>query len=175
MSLRTVIVVAASLALGACALNPAATGTAGGSQPGASGVQNVSAFLDKLDAARGQAMPVADRLAVGGMAAETKHLVDSTQTQLVDKVGAVTGLGGDTVRVLMPNAAVPVSDSKLLSGVEEKLGKKLPTADARAITAANALRNNSLQSIKDGFAQKVGDKTGVGKDTVVALLPLLGL
>jgi hypothetical protein len=177
MRLRVLTVAVLSLALGACALDQAGTNNAAlsGSQPGATGVQNLSTFLGKLEAARGQALPVADRLAVGGIAAETKQLVDTTQNQFVDKVGAVTGLGGDTLRVIVPSAAQPVSDSKLLSGLEQKLGKKLPPADTRAITAANALRNSSLTSLKDNLAQKVGDKTGVGKDTVTALLPLIGL
>jgi hypothetical protein len=177
MLLRITPVLAIALALGACALDgvaPQAT-TNGGQQQGAVGLQNIPAFLDKLEAARGKALPLADRAAVGGIATQTKGLMDAAQGQFVDKIGNVTGLGGDALRAIVPSAAAPVSDSKLVGGIEAKLGKKLPAADSKLVTAANAVRNNSLASLKDGFAGKVGDKTGVGKDTVTALMPLLGL
>jgi hypothetical protein len=177
MLLRTTSLIVIALALGACAFDGMGTqssAVAGPQQGGGVSVQNIPVFLDKIEAARGKALPAADRLAVGGIATQTKGMLDATQNQFVDKIGAVTGLGGDALRVIVPSAGTPVSDSKLVGGLEQKLGKKLPATEAKVVTAANAIRNNSLSSLKDGFATKVGDKTGVGKDTVTALMPLLG-
>jgi hypothetical protein len=178
LRLTTVCLTTLSLTLGGCAMdgmgNSVAPASSAPAQSGSS-LQNLPVFLNKLDSARGSALSIADRAAVGGIAAETKSVLDNTQNAFIDRVGAATGLGGDALRLIVPSATTPVSDSKLVNGLQAKLGKKLPTADAKVITAANALRNSSLSALKDGFADKVGNVTGVGKDTVTALMPLLGL
>lgn len=142
-------------------------------QPG--GVQGLPLFLNKLEAARGSALPLTDRLAIGGITAESKSLLDNTQNHFLDVLGERTGMGADTLKLLAPSVATPVSSSELVGKVEAKLGRHLTTADSTAIKAATTLRNNSLSSLKDGLADKIGTRTGVGKDTVVALLPLIGM
>ena len=179
MSLRltTVCLTALSIALGGCALDGGGNTVAPSASSASTGssLQNLPLFLNKLDGARGKALSITERAAVGGIAAETRSVLDNTQNAFIDRVGAATGLGGDALRLIVPSATTPVSDSKLVNGLQARLGKKLPEADTRVITAANALRNSSLSALKDGFADKVGNVTGVGKDTVTALMPLLGL
>lgn len=148
---------------------------AGGSSAQASAVQNLPLFLNKIEAARGSALPITDRLAIGGITAESKSLLDNTQNHFLDVLGERTGMGADALKLLAPSVATPVSSSELVGKVEAKLGRRLTSADSTAIKAAATLRNNSLSSLKDSLADKIGTRTGVGKDTVVALLPLIGM
>lgn len=131
-------------------------------------------FLGRLESARGKALTVTERAAVSGIAVETKGLLNGTQNRFFDVLGQASGINSDAIKLLVPDAAKPIGNSELVSKLESKLGRKLGTADAAMIKTANTLRSGSLESLKDGFADKVGNRTGVGKETVLALMPLLG-
>lgn len=170
-----------TLALAGCPLNdvlnptptttaPAATGAAAPSQP-----MNIATFLNRVEAARGTALTVAEKSQVTVAAQQTRGMIDGAQQKFLGAVGGAIGLDAATVGLLFPNAAQPVSAPVVQKALESKLGKQLSGYESTAVNAATTLRNNSLTSLKSGLATKVGGTVGLPGETVLALLPLLGL
>lgn len=150
------------------AIAPAPTGTA-------AAPMNIGTFLTRIETARGTALTVAEKSQVTVAAQQTRSLVDGAQQRFLGAVGGTIGLDAATVGLLFPNAAQPVSAPIVQKALESKLGKQLSGYESTAVTAATALRNNSLSSLKSGLATKVGGTVGLPGETVLALLPLLGL
>lgn len=135
---------------------------------------NVSTFLTRIETARGTALTVAEKSQVTVAAQQTRSLVDGAQQRFLGAVGGTIGLDATTVGLLFPNAAQPVSAPIVQKALESRLGKQLSGYESTAVSAATALRNNSLSSLKSGLATKVGGTVGLPGETVLALLPLLG-
>lgn len=170
-----------TLALAGCPLNdvlsptptttaPATAGAAAPAQP-----MNIGTFLNRIEAARGTALTVAEKSQVTVAAQQTRGLIDGAQQKFLGAVGGTIGLDAATVGLLFPNAAQPVSAPIVQKALESKLGKQLSGYESTAVNAATTLRNNSLASLKSGLANKVGGTVGLPGETVLALLPLLGL
>lgn len=151
---------------------PASTMTATGTtaQP-----MNIATFLTRVEAARGTALTVAEKSQVTVAAQQTRGLIDGAQQKFLGAVGGAVGLDAATVGLLFPNAAQPVSAPIVQKALESKLGKQLSGYESTAVNAATTLRNNSLTSLKSGLANRLGGTVGLPGETVLALLPLLGL
>lgn len=135
----------------------------------------IAAFLAKIEAARGTALSVAEKGQITTLTQDGKALLDKTQDGFVNKIAGLAGMDPAIVKALFPEAAQPVSGSSAVSKLEEKLGRKLGFIEGPAIKAAASLRNNTLETAKGGVAEKVGKAVGMDKETILSLLPLVGL
>lgn len=135
---------------------------------------NIGTFLTRIEAARGTALTVAEKSQVTVAAQQTRNMVDGAQQKFLGAVGGTIGMDAATVGLLFPNAAQPVSAPIVEKALESKLGKQLSGYESTAVSAATTLRNNSLNTLKSGLANKVGGTVGLPGETVMALLPLLG-
>ncbi|HQX89567.1 MAG TPA: hypothetical protein PKY03_04130 [Moraxellaceae bacterium] len=177
---KLLIVTPFALMLAGCPLNdvlaPApSTGYSSGAAAAPAAPMNVGTFLNRVEAARGTALTVAEKSQVTVAAQQTRNLVDGAQQKFLGAVGGTIGLDAATVGLLFPNAAQPVSAPIVQKALESKLGKQLSGFESTAVNAAATLRNNSLNSLKGNLATKVGSTVGLPGDVVLGLLPLLGL
>lgn len=145
-------------ASGAAATNPATIGT----------------FLNQLEAKRGAALGLVEKAGVVAALTQTRSLADGAQNAFLGKISQVSGLDTQVLGALFPQATKPVSQNEVLSAVENKLGKKLAEPQAKLAQAAATLRNNSLDSLKNGLSSKVGKAVGMDAEVIKALLPLAG-
>lgn len=164
-----------ALALSGCPLTQT-TVPAGSANTGTTSVSpaSIGTFLSKLESARGTALSTTEKASVSTAVGQTRSLIDGTQNKFLGTVSQFTGLDTATLGVLMPQATQSLSQNDVISKVESKLGRKLGGAESTAAKAATSLRNNSLDSLKSGLADKVGKLVGMDGDTVQALLPLAG-
>jgi hypothetical protein len=173
---KLLLLVPLSLALTGCAIDgflaPPTTG-ATAATPAAG--MNIPAFIGRIEAARGTALGVAEKAAVGGAVQQTRGLIDAGQQRFLGAVAQVSGLDTGTLGILFPPAAQPISQSEAVGKLEGRLGRQLGGTEAQAIKAATLLRNNSLSSLKSGLAGKVGGMVGLPGEFVESLFPLVGL
>lgn len=177
MRLMSLLAVAGTLSLAACA-------TAPGSAPAASGSSNSNVqaasptqaqqFMTAVEAKRGASLSYAEKIQIQGLAGAAKLGLNNAQNGFLDRVGAQVGLNGAVLAAIFPDAAQPVSESEAVKRIEGRLGKKLTAADQTAVKTAAALRNNSVASLKNSLAAGIGNRIGMDGATVAALLPLLG-
>lgn len=182
---KLLLVAPLALTLAGCPLNdvinpkPTTSGTALAGSTTATGTaaqpMNIATFLTRVESARGTALTVAEKSQVTVAAQQTRNMIDGAQQRFLGAVGGAVGLDAATVGLLFPNAAQPVSAPVVQKALESKLGKQLGGFESTAVNAATTLRNNSLTSLKSGLANKVGSTVGLPGETVLALLPLLGL
>lgn len=161
-----------TLALAGCATTPAGNGSASGNTATAAQTQS---FVTALEAKRGSALTLAERLQVQGLTGTAKVGLNNAQNNFLNKVGAQVGLDASIIAALFPEAGKPLSENAAVAKLESRLGKPLAAADKAAVKAATALRNNSLGSLRQGLAASIGSRTGMSADVVLALMPLLGL
>jgi hypothetical protein len=147
---------------------PTATGAALGM------MAQLPTFLTQLDTVRGKALTVAEKTAVTGVVSQANTSLNGIQGQFIGGVSKATGLDAATLGVLFPSATKPVSTSDLTGKVESKMGSKLNFLQKTALTSANTLRNNSLDSLKTNLSNGVAQKLGMDPALVTSLLPLLG-
>ncbi len=133
------------------------------------------AFLVKLDTLRGKALTVAEKAAVTNVVTQGNTVVNNTQTTFINTIAKATKLDTATLGLLFPNATQKVSNADLTSKLEGKTGKKLDFVQKASVTAANTLRNNSLDSMKTNLSTGVASKLNMDPALVSSLLPLLGL
>lgn len=173
---RTALLLPLVLVLGGCALDGlmAPTAPAGATATPAPGM-NLPLFLSRLEAARGSALGVAEKAAVGGAVQQTRSLIDAGQQRFLGVVANATGLDTGTLGLLFPPAAKPLSQAEAVGKLEGRLGRQLGGTEAQAVKAATALRTNSLSSLRSGLASKVGGMVGLPGEVVESLLPLVGL
>lgn len=168
-----------TLALTACAVDgllaPSGSTATSGTVATPSAGLNLPAFIGRIEAARGSALGVAEKAAVGGAVQQTRGLLDAGQQRFLGAVSHVSGLDTGTLGILFPPAAQPVSQTEAVSKLEGRLGRQLGGTEAQAVKAAALLRNNSLSSLKSGLAGKVGGMVGLPGDFVESLFPLVGL
>lgn len=172
--MRVLSILALTLVLAACAAAPAGNGSAPATSNTATPTQTQS-FLASLEAKRGSALTLAERLQVQGLTGTAKVGLNNVQSNFLNKVGAQVGLNGAVLAALFPEAGKPLSEHTAVAKIESSLGKKLTAADQAAVKSATVLRNNSLASLKTGLAASIGSRTGMSTDVVLALMPLLGL
>ena len=146
----------------------------GGSTASSGILSNASNFITQLDAARGKALTATENSAVMSILTGSSSAASSIQSTFVNNVAVYTGIDPSILSAAFPSATTAVSDSSLTSTLESKLGQKLTSAQNISVKAANALRNNSLDSIKSSLTNSVASKVGVDATTVSSLLPLLG-
>ncbi|HET8729614.1 MAG TPA: hypothetical protein VFM34_00680 [Moraxellaceae bacterium] len=151
---------------------PASTSSSGGA---AASPANVATFINRIETARGSALGMAEKVAVGGAVTETRGLVDGAQQRFVGALSQVSGLDGATVGALYPPVGAPLSQTETVQKLESRMGRKLATPQADAVKAATALRNNSLSSLKSNLAGHVGKTVGLDPEIVESLMPLVGL
>ena len=163
-----------TLALAGCATAPAGNGSAANSSNTATPAQTQS-FVTALEAKRGSALTLAERLQVQGLTGTARVGLNNAQNNFLNKVGAQVGLDASIIAALFPEAGKPISENAAVAKLESRLGKPLAAADKAAVKAATALRNNSLGSLRQGLAASIGSRTGMSADVVLALMPLLGL
>ena len=132
------------------------------------------AFLSQLDAVRGKALTATETAGVTNILTTSNNAISGIQSKFINGVAASTGIDPAILSAAFPSATQEVSNSDLTSKLEDKLGKKLGFLQNAGITAANALRNNSLDGIKPTLVNGVASKAGVDPDTITSLLPLLG-
>lgn len=180
---KLLLVAPLALTLAGCPLNDvvnpkpttSATAPASGTTATTTQPMNIATFLTRVESARGTALTVAEKSQVTVAAQQTRNMIDGAQQRFLGAVGGAVGLDAATVGLLFPNAAQPVSAPVVQKALESKLGKQLGGFESTAVNAATTLRNNSLTSLKSGLANKVGSTVGLPGETVLALLPLLGL
>jgi hypothetical protein len=172
--MRVLSILTLTLVLAACATAPAGNGSAPAASNTATPTQTQS-FLASLEAKRGSALTLAERLQVQGLTGTAKVGLNNVQSNFLNKVGAQVGLNGAVLAALFPEAGKPLSEHEAVAKIESSLGKKLTAADQAAVKSATVLRNNSLASLKTGLAASIGSRTGMSTDVVLALMPLLGL
>lgn len=174
--MRVLSFVVLTLVLAGCATAPAGNGSSGA----ASGTNNTAtptqtqSFVAALEAKRGSALTLAERLQVQGLTGTAKVGLNNAQNNFLNKVGAQVGLNGAVIATLFPEAGKPLSENAVVTKIESSLGKKLTVADQTAVKAATALRNNSLASLKTGLAASIGSRIGMSTEVVLALMPMLG-
>ena len=172
--MRVLSILALTLVLAACATAPAGNGTAPAASNTATPTQTQS-FLAAMEAKRGSALTLAERLQVQGLTGTAKVGLNNAQNNFLNKVGAQVGLDGAILAALFPEAGKPLSENAVVAKIESSLGKKLTAADQAAVKSATVLRNNSLVNLKTGLAASIGSRTGMSTEVVLALMPLLGL
>lgn len=172
--MRFLSFVVLSLTLAGCATAPAGNGSASASGNTATAAQTQS-FVTALEAKRGSALTLAERLKVQGLTGTAKVGLNNAQNNFLNKVGAQVGLDATIIAALFPEAGKPLSENAAVAKLEKKLGKPLAAADKAAVKTAAALRNNSLANLRQGLAASIGSRTGMSADVVLALMPLLGL
>jgi len=176
---KLLLVTPLTLTLAGCplndVLNPTPTTNSYAATPTATATpMNIGTFLTRLEAARGTALTVAEKSQVTVVAQQTRGMIDGAQQRFLGAVGGTVGLDAATVGLLFPNTAQPVGQPIVQKALESKLGKQLSGMESTAVSAATALRNNSLSSLKSGLASRVGGAVGLPGETVEALMPLLG-
>lgn len=167
-----------SLSLAGCPMDSMLAPSAPASGTAASGTaapMNLSTFLTRLDSARGTALTVAQKAAVGGAVQETRSLIDGGQQRFLNAVSQVSGLDSATLGAIFPQATQPVSQTDVVNRLESRIGRKLGGSEAQAAKAATILRNGSLESLKSSLATRVGKVAGVDAAFVETLFPLVGL
>ena len=171
--MRVLSILTLTLLLAACATVPAGNGTAPAASNTATPTQT-QAFLAAMEAKRGSALTLAERLQVQGLTGTAKVGLNNAQNNFLNKVGAQVGLDGAILAALFPEAGKPLSENAVVAKIESSLGKKLTAADQAAVKSATVLRNNSLVNLKTGLAASIGSRTGMSTEVVLALMPLLG-
>lgn len=177
MRLMSLLAVAGTLSLAACATAPgsAPAGNSGSnSNVQAASPTQAQQFMTAVEAKRGASLSYAEKIQIQGLAGAAKLGLNNAQNGFLDRVGAQVGLNGAVLAAIFPDAAQPVSESEAVKRLEGRLGKKLTAADQTAVKAAAALRNNSVASLKTSLANGIGNRIGMDGATVAALLPLLG-
>lgn len=178
MRLMSLLAVAGTLSLTACATAPgsapATTGGSGSSNAQVASPTQAQQFMTAVEAKRGASLSYAEKIQVQGLAGAARLGLNNAQNSFIDKVGAQVGVNGAVIAAIFPDAAQPVSESEAVKRLEGRLGKKLTAADQSAVKAAAALRNNSVASLKNSLANGIGNRIGMDGATVAALLPLLG-
>lgn len=172
--MRLLSFVVLTLMLAGCATAPTGSGSPSTTDNTATATQTQS-FMAALEAKRGSALTLAERLQVQGLTGTAKVGLNNAQNNFLNKVGAQVGLNGAVIAALFPEAGKPLSESAVVTKIESSLGKKLTAADQAAVKTATVLRNNSLASLKTGLAASIGSRIGMSTDVVLALMPLLGL
>lgn len=131
-------------------------------------------FMTAVEAKRGSALTLAERVQLQGLTGSAKLGIDTAQRNFLNKIGAQVGLNGDIVAALFPESARPLSQADVVRKLETRLGKPLAAADKAAVEAATTLRNNSMGSLKIGLANSIGARVGMDGQLILALMPLLG-
>lgn len=172
---KLLMVLPVVLGLSGCLLTQGGASTA----PAAGGATStnpatIGTFLNQLEAKRGTALSVVEKAGVAAAMTQTRGMIDGAQNAFLGKISQVSGLDTATLGVLFPQATQSVSQNQVLTAVENKLGKKLAEPQAKLAQTATALRNNSLDSLKNGLANKVGKAVGMDGEVIKALLPLAG-
>jgi len=170
--LASLLTLGAALTLAACAPMNGTTASQGGSQVATP--TQTQQFMTAVEAKRGSALTLAEKVQLQGLTGAARLGMDNAQGAFLDKVGAQVGLNGAVLAALFPEAGKPVSQSAAVQRVQSKLGKPLSSADAAAVKAATALRNNSVDSLKTSLAGSIGARLGMDSQVVLALMPMLG-
>ena len=172
--MRVLSILTLTLALAACAIEPTGNGAASSTSNTATATQTQS-FVAALEAKRGSALTLAERLQVQALTGTAKVGLNNAQNNFLNRVGAQVGLNGAVIAALFPEAGKPLSEYAAVAKIEGSLGKKLTAADQAAVKTATVLRNNSLASLKTGLAASIGSRIGMSTEIVLALMPMLGL
>ena len=151
---------------------PAPSATAGTTAAGLAA--QLPAFLKKLDTLRGKALSATEKAGVTDVVTQGNSTLNGVQEKFVGGVSRATGLDAGTLGAILPGATQSVGNADLIGRIEGKLGKKLGFLQGNGVKAANALRNNSLDSLKTSLAEGIGKKTGMDPQTITGLLPMLG-
>lgn len=170
---KLLVIAATCLSLTACA-------TLGGGSANNSAANNASAsqtqsFIQAVEAKRGTALGVAEKIQLQGLVGATKSGINGVQNNFLESVGARVGLNGPVLAALFPAAGTPVSESAAVAKVEKALGSRLSAADSAAVKASTALRNNTGENLKSSLSKRIGGLVGLDGALVESLLPLLGL
>lgn len=181
MRLMSLLALAGTLTLSACATAPAGNGNTGSNASGgyagsgtATSPTQAQQFMTAVEAKRGSALTYAEKVQVQGLAGAAKLGLNNAQNSFLNKVGAQVGVNPAIIAAIYPEAGQPVSESEAVKRLEARLGKKLTAADQSAVKAATALRNNSVGSLKTSLANGIGNRLGMDGAVIEALLPLLG-
>lgn len=148
-------------------------GSASGSSSVATPTQTQQ-FMTAVEAKRGSALTLAERVQLQGLTGSAKLGIDNAQRSFLNRIGAQVGLNGDIVAALIPDSAKPLSQTEVVQKLEARLGKSLTAADKAAVQTATTLRNNSVASLKVGLANSIGGRIGMDGQVILALMPLLG-
>lgn len=173
--MRVLSFVVLTFVLAGCATAPAGNGSSGAASSNTATPTQTQSFVAALEAKRGSALTLAERLQVQGLTGTAKVGLNNAQNNFLNKVGAQVGLNGAVISAMFPEAGKPLSENAAVAKIESSLGKKLTVADQTAVKAATALRNNSLGNLRQGLAASIGSRTGMSTDVVLALMPMLGL
>lgn len=169
------LALALGLSLAGCADMMGAPAGAAPAGATATSPANVLTFIQRLEAARGSALGVAEKAAIGGAVTQTRGLVDGAQQRFLGALSQASGLDTFTLGALYPPLGQQLSQAETLQKLEGRLGRKLAGPQAEAVKAATALRNNSLSSLKSSLAGRVGKAAGLDPAIVEGLMPLVGL
>ncbi len=171
------LVATSAIALTACnTMQPAGqTGTQPqNNQQNAQSQTQAQQFFSAIEARRGSALSMAERIQIQGLTGSAKVGMNTAQSGFLNQVGAQIGMDGALLAALFPEASKPISENAAVARIENALGKPLAAADQAAVRSATTLRNNSISSVKTGLAANIGSRTGMSTEVVLALMPLLG-
>ena len=171
------LVATSAIALTACnTMQPASqTGSqAQNDQQNAQSQTQAQQFFSAIEARRGSALSMAERIQIQGLTGSAKVGMNAAQSSFLNRVGAQIGMDGALLAALFPEASKPISENAAVARIEKALGKPLAAADQAAVRSATTLRNNSIASVKTGLAANIGSRTGMSTEVVLALMPLLG-
>ncbi len=169
---KLLVVAVTCLSLAACA-----TMGGGNTSPSASNGASASqtqSFIQAVEAKRGTALGMAEKIQLQGLVGATKSGLNGVQNSFLNNVGSRVGLNGPALAALFPSVGTPVSETAAVAKVEKALGSRLSQADASAVKAATALRNNTGESLKTSLSNRIGGLVGLDGAMVEAMLPLLG-
>lgn len=160
------------LSLTACATMSG--GNTSASANSSASVGQTQSFIQAVEAKRGTALGVAEKVQLQGLVGATKSGLNGVQNNFLNSVGSRVGLNGTVLAALFPSVGTPVSENAAVAKVEKALGSRLSQADSAAVKAATALRNNTGESLKTSLSNRIGGLVGLDGAMVEALLPLLG-
>jgi hypothetical protein len=165
------------LSLSACAAlgtNSMGAGNNSTANNNAASTSQTQSFIQAVEAKRGSALGLAEKVQLQGLVGATKAGINGVQNNFLNSLGQRVGLNGPVLAALFPTAGAPISESAAVTKVEQALGSRLSQADASAVKAATALRNNTGDSLKTGLSKRIGGLVGLDGAMIEALLPMLG-
>lgn len=131
-------------------------------------------FISQLEASTHNNLSATDVVAVTQILTQSGGLLTLIKDKFFSALGSITGLDPAVLGVLIPSVTQNIPTSELTSRLESKLGAPLNFIQTQGVSAANSIRNNSLDSVKEKVSESVAQKTGVSNDIVKTLLPSLG-
>lgn len=115
--MRTLAFLSLTFLLSACATAPAGNDSTASSSSNTATATQTQSFIAAMEAKRGSALTLAERLQVQGLTGTAKVGLNNTQNNFLNKIGAQVGLDGAVIAALFPEAGKPLSETAVVAKI----------------------------------------------------------